>query len=95
MTKTVSVSWISLTITSATAAAGVVPLLLPRKAEEDIQDHNLVVPKGAQVLINAWSIGRDPNCWEEPELFRPERFIGSDMDVKGRNFGLIPFGSGP
>ncbi|KAK8501099.1 hypothetical protein V6N12_011340 [Hibiscus sabdariffa] len=36
-----------------------VPLLLPRRAEEDIQVHNLVVPKGAQVLINAWCIGWD------------------------------------
>ncbi|KAL4340548.1 hypothetical protein GQ457_08G027500 [Hibiscus cannabinus] len=71
-----------------------VPLLIPRKAEEDIQVHNLVVPKGAQVLINVWSIGRDPNCWEEPELFRPERFIGSEVDVTGRDFGLIPFGGG-
>ncbi|KAH1106309.1 hypothetical protein J1N35_010077 [Gossypium stocksii] len=71
-----------------------IPLLLPRKAEEDIEIHNFVVPKGARVLINAWAIGRDPNIWEEPDLFLPERFIRSTIDVKGRDFGLIPFGSG-
>ncbi|KAB2070895.1 hypothetical protein ES319_A08G186600v1 [Gossypium barbadense] len=71
-----------------------IPLLLPRKAEEDIEIHNFVVPKGARVLINAWAIGRDPNFWEEPDLFLPERFIRSTIDVKGRDFGLIPFGSG-
>ncbi|KAG8486733.1 hypothetical protein CXB51_020245 [Gossypium anomalum] len=71
-----------------------IPLLLPRKAEEDIEIHNFVVPKGARVLINAWAIGRDPNFWEEPDLFVPERYIRSTIDVKGRDFGLIPFGSG-
>ncbi|KAG8486734.1 hypothetical protein CXB51_020246 [Gossypium anomalum] len=70
------------------------PFLIPRKAEADIEVHNFVVPKGAQVFINAWVIGRDPNFWEEPDLFRPERFIRSEMDVKGNDFGLIPFGGG-
>ncbi|KAA3469026.1 geraniol 8-hydroxylase-like [Gossypium australe] len=62
--------------------------------EVDIKIHNFVIPKGAQVLINAWAIGRDPNFWEEPELFSLERFIESEVDVKGTNFGLIPFGGG-
>ncbi|TYH07102.1 hypothetical protein ES288_A08G206400v1 [Gossypium darwinii] len=70
------------------------PFLIPRKAEADIEVHNFVVPKGAQVFINAWVIGRDPNFWEEPDLFRPERFIRSETDVKGNDFGLIPFGGG-
>lgn len=69
-----------------------VPFLLPRKAEVDIKIHKFVIPKGAQVLINTWAMGRDPNFWEEPDLLRPERFIGSEIDVKGTNFGLIPFG---
>ncbi|KAF2313184.1 hypothetical protein GH714_009669 [Hevea brasiliensis] len=54
----------------------------------------LHVPKDAQVLVNAWAIGRDPSLWEDPELFLPERFLGSDMDVRGRDFELIPFGAG-
>ncbi|MBA0702018.1 hypothetical protein Goari_020607, partial [Gossypium aridum] len=32
------------------------PFLLPRKVEADIEIHNFVVPKDAQVLINAWAI---------------------------------------
>ncbi|KAK8285280.1 hypothetical protein V6Z11_D08G210100 [Gossypium hirsutum] len=71
-----------------------VPFLLPRKAEVDIKIHNFVIPKGAQVLINAWAIGRDPNFWEEPELFSLERFIELEIDVKGTNFGMVPFGGG-
>ncbi|KAL4600741.1 hypothetical protein ACB092_11G220400, partial [Castanea dentata] len=58
-----------------------VPLLLP-------------LPKGAQVLVNIWAIGRDASIWENPNSFKPERFMGSEIDVKGRNFDLIPFGAG-
>ena len=70
------------------------PLLLPRKAEADTELSNFVVPKDAQVLVNVWAIGRDPNLWENPDSFMPERFSGSDMDVRGQNLELIPFGSG-
>lgn len=72
----------------------VVPLLLPRKAEEDVEIRGFVVPKGAQVTVNAWAIGRDPSTWEDPNSFKPERFIGSEIDVKGTGFELIPFGGG-
>ncbi|KAJ7952414.1 putative Cytochrome P450 [Quillaja saponaria] len=72
----------------------VVPLLLPRKAKVDVEIGGYCVPKGAQVLVNVWAIGRDPSIWENPNEFIPERFMGSEIDVKGRNFELTPFGSG-
>ena len=71
-----------------------IPLLLPRKAEEDVEINDYIIPKGAQVLVNAWAIGRDPSFWENANSFMPERFLGSEIDVKGRNFEIIPFGSG-
>lgn len=71
-----------------------VPFLLPRKVEVDTEMCGFIVPKDAQVLVNVWAIGRDPNLWENPNLFMPERFLGSDMDVRGQNFELIPFGAG-
>jgi len=70
------------------------PFLLPRKAEADVEINGYIIPKGAQVLVNAWAIGRDRSLWENENSFMPNRFLGSEMDVKGRNFELIPFGGG-
>ncbi|KAK7349015.1 hypothetical protein VNO80_23839 [Phaseolus coccineus] len=71
-----------------------VPLLLPRKAEEELEMHGHTIPKGAQVLVNVWAIGRDPNLWDNPSLFWPERFLESEIDFRGRSFELTPFGGG-
>ncbi|PRQ39956.1 putative geraniol 8-hydroxylase [Rosa chinensis] len=74
----------------------VFPFLLPRKAGANIEIDGYVISKDAQVLINVWAIGRDPLTWENPNLFKPERFLGLDnqIDVTGKNFELIPFGGG-
>lgn len=72
-----------------------VPLLLPRQSREDKQVGGYVIPKDAQVLVNVWGNGRDPNVWgENAGEFVPERFLGSGVDVKGQHFELVPFGGG-
>ncbi|XP_038888464.1 geraniol 8-hydroxylase-like [Benincasa hispida] len=71
-----------------------VPLLLPRKAQQEVEIGGFTIPKDAQIMINAWAIGRDPRRWENPESFEPERFVGSEIDVRGRSFEIIPFGGG-
>nr|AJD87470.1 cytochrome P450 CYP76AD14 [Basella alba] len=68
--------------------------LLPRKADADVELYGYVVPKDAQILVNLWALGRDPAVWENPDEFSPDRFMGSEIDVKGRDFGLLPFGAG-
>lgn len=46
------------------------------------------------ILVHVWTIGRDPSVWENPDEFCPERFIGRNINVKGHDFELLPFGSG-
>ncbi|KAL4284376.1 hypothetical protein GQ457_16G002390 [Hibiscus cannabinus] len=72
----------------------VAPLLAPHLAMEDCNVAGYDIRKGTRVFVNAWSIGRNPSPWEQSEEFRPERFLGRNIDVKGQNFELLPFGSG-
>ncbi|GJR08188.1 cytochrome P450 76A2-like protein [Tanacetum coccineum] len=71
-----------------------IPFLVPRKAGQDTNFMGYHIPKGTQLFVNAWAIGRDPECWENPNSFEPERFLGSKVDYKGQHFELIPFGAG-
>ncbi|OIW00433.1 hypothetical protein TanjilG_05783 [Lupinus angustifolius] len=72
----------------------VAPLLIPHQSMEDCIVEDYFIPKKSKVIINAWAIMRDPSAWSDPEKFWPERFEGSNIDVRGRDFQLIPFGSG-
>jgi flavonoid 3'-monooxygenase len=45
-------------------------------------------------MVNAWGMQRDPDVWERPLEFDPNRFVGSNVDVRGSDFQVIPFGAG-
>ncbi|CAH9081380.1 unnamed protein product [Cuscuta europaea] len=73
------------------------PALLPHESIQDcvISDYNIL--KGTRLLVNASKIHRDPNYWSDPEAFKPNRFLTNEhkeVDVRGKHFELIPFGSG-
>jgi cytochrome P450 len=59
-----------------------------------IQGYSL--PPVMGLFVNVWAIGRDPNAWEKPLEFNPQRFIQNkkNIDVTGQCFELLPFGSG-
>ncbi|XP_027179618.1 cytochrome P450 CYP736A12-like [Coffea eugenioides] len=72
----------------------VAPLLLPHESMEDCTVDDFHIQKKSRIIINVYAIGRDPSVWPDPEIFVPERFRDSNIDLRGQDFRLIPFGSG-
>ncbi|XP_027330520.1 cytochrome P450 83B1-like [Abrus precatorius] len=70
------------------------PLLLPRETMERCKIGGYEIEPKTLVYVNAWGIARDPENWENPQEFCPERFLGSCVELKGNEFELIPFGYG-
>lgn len=70
------------------------PLMLPHHAGDNVKIGGYDVPKGTVVHVNVWAVARDPEVWKNPLEFRPERFLEEDVDMKGHDFRLLPFGAG-
>jgi cytochrome P450 len=71
------------------------PLMIPHCSTETSQVQGYNLPANTRVLVNLWAMGRDPNTWAHPLQFDPNRFMQQpDIDVQGRNFELLPFGTG-
>ncbi|KAI3447311.1 hypothetical protein Pfo_003976 [Paulownia fortunei] len=70
------------------------PLLLPRETLEKCNIKGYIIPPKTLVYINAWAIARDPEYWESPNEFQPERFLNTTVDIIGQDFQVIPFGAG-
>ncbi|KAK3124738.1 hypothetical protein QOZ80_7BG0591640 [Eleusine coracana subsp. coracana] len=76
------------------------PLLVPHLSMADCDVQGFTIPAGTRAIINGWALARDPDYWDSPEEFMPDRFMveqggsAAAMDYKGNNFLYMPFGTG-
>ncbi|KAI0002554.1 cytochrome P450 [Russula compacta] len=69
----------------------VLPLAVPHRAINADQYKGYYIPAGASVLGNAWAILHDETVFEEPEKFKPERFINKSLPDPA-DLGAFGFG---
>lgn len=70
------------------------PVLLVRETLKKCSIEGYDILPKTLVFVNIWTIGRDPEFWIDPDIFKPERFLGSSIDFKGQDFEFLPFGAG-
>ncbi|GFO10394.1 cytochrome p450 3a9 [Plakobranchus ocellatus] len=66
-----------------------------RKASEERQYGDVKVTAGMNVLANVWALHRDPDFWDDPETFNPDRWLGDQNAKRKSSFTYLPFGAGP
>lgn len=67
------------------------PLWLPHMSSENSQLAGYDIPRDTMLLVNSWTLHRDPNLWDDPTSFKPERFEGGETEEVGK---VLPFGIG-
>ncbi|HEV2381964.1 MAG TPA: cytochrome P450 [Terriglobia bacterium] len=65
-----------------------------REALKDCVIGGYTIPKGATVAMFQWVVHRDPRFFDDPEVFRPERWADG-LAERLPKFAYFPFGGGP
>jgi len=70
--------------------------VVTRTLTKDMPIANYNIPSGTTVIASTYITGRNPDCFEDPLTFKPERWLRSAerMD-KIHSFAWLPFGFGP
>ncbi|NIJ12007.1 cytochrome P450 [Saccharomonospora amisosensis] len=65
-----------------------------RSTAEDDEIGGYRIPAGTDIFFSTYHVHRHPEFWDEPEAFRPERFLPEQAAKRDRS-AYLPFGSGP
>ncbi len=66
---------------------------ISREAVDFDQIGDMRIKAGTRVFISPWVLHRHKRLWDEPDLFRPERFLPGAKPID--RFAYLPFGAGP
>jgi fatty-acid peroxygenase len=60
------------------------------RAPREVEFDGVRIPENSVVLLDLYGQNHDPELWDAPYEFRPERFLGRDIDA----YELVPQGGG-
>ncbi|MET0324208.1 MAG: cytochrome P450 [Ilumatobacteraceae bacterium] len=67
----------------------------PRQAVVDVTVGDVVIPKGTLILWSAHLAGRDPDAWQDPLRFDPDRYVDMSPERAAlADAAWVPFGRG-
>ncbi|HYT91521.1 MAG TPA: cytochrome P450 [Gemmataceae bacterium] len=66
----------------------------PRESIRPDEINGFPIPAKAIITVNQWVTHRHPDFWDEPETFKPERFLPGRAEGRHK-FAYFPFGGGP
>ncbi|XP_038067741.1 cytochrome P450 3A29-like isoform X1 [Patiria miniata] len=69
-------------------------VITSRETNRDYQYQGYTIPEGIEIFFSIWQIHHDPELWENPDKFDPDRFTPEQRE-KRHPCAWIPFGAGP
>jgi cytochrome P450 len=85
--------WLTASLKEAMRLYPPVAAIMTRRTTQALVLDGWTIPRRALVRITPWVVQRDPRSFEDPEAFRPERFL-PDAPPLPRG-AWMPFGAGP
>ena len=68
-------------------------LLGPRIGIEEFTIGNYLLPAGSMILISPWVTHRDPRYFENPQIFKPDRW-SDEAEIRPPKYAYFPFSGG-
>ncbi|XP_041484810.1 cytochrome P450 2U1-like [Lytechinus variegatus] len=90
-----SMPYLQATIMEILRIRPVVPMAIPHVTTEEIVLRGYTIPKGAILTPNIWSCHHSAEFWDNPEVFKPDRFLTNDMkSLVDEPLAYMPFSCG-
>ncbi|HEX2087916.1 MAG TPA: cytochrome P450 [Solirubrobacteraceae bacterium] len=83
-------AYVDATVTESLRRRPVLPIAEPRLVKKPIEIGGWEYPEGVALTVNAYLVHHDPDVYDSPYEFRPERFL----DEQPGTYTWIPFGGG-
>lgn len=74
--------------------SNVAPLGIAHRTTEKLQFREYTIPKDTVMLVSLYSLNMDKEYWQDPEVFRPERFLNEHGEYIPHVEQFFPFGLG-